>query len=352
MVAAKVVLARTEIDLDVLLRFQQEGAMLATLSHPNIVRIHDTFAEQHACCIIMELLDGPTLGQILRTGPLPLPRAKRLALQVAAALTYAHAQGIVHRDIKPDNIVVVSENQVKVTDFGIARLLQPDALPQTIATTGMRMGTPLYMAPEQVEGKKVDGRTDIYAFGALLFHMVTGRPPFEGEDALVVAIKHVQDDPPRPSSLNPAIPAAWDALIQKTLAKDPGRRFQSAKELEAAIAALHAEARVVARPLVRRPRLAAVAGLLAMLVAVAVGVWAHASTATRPPSLAATVDAYLGDLAAHQQLSGSVLVARQGEVVLEKGYGLADRLHRFPNTPAVTYPAVGVSDSFSILGAL
>jgi serine/threonine-protein kinase len=365
LVAAKLVLARAEIPLDALLRFQQEGAVLAALSHPNIVRIHDTFAEEHASCIVMELLDGPSLGQLLRDGPLPLPRAKTLALQVAAALAHAHTQGIVHRDIKPDNVMVVGEDRVKVTDFGIARLLRPDTSLQTIATTGLRLGTPLYMAPEQIEGKKVDGRTDIYAFGALLFHMVTGRPPFEGGDALAVAIKHLQDEPQPPSALDPAVPTDWDALIGKALEKDPARRFQSAKELEQAVAVLGEVAGTPAREsaparekAVGRARrwpapkwMAAAAGLLSLVGAVAV-VWLYAMTTARPASLSASIDAYLRGLAAKGQFSGTALVARQGNIVLEHGYGLVDRAQGIPNTPATRYPVGGVSESLSVLGVL
>jgi sugar lactone lactonase YvrE/transcriptional regulator with XRE-family HTH domain len=237
-VAAKLVLARTEIDLETLLRFQQEGAVLATLEHPHIVDVYDTFADEHATCIIMELLEGQSLGQILHSGPLSLARAKHLALQVAEALSYAHAQQIVHRDIKPDNVMVLPDDQVKVTDFGIARLLQPDTSLQTIATTGMRMGTPLYMAPEQIEGKKVDGRTDVYGLGAMLYHMVTGRPPFEGSDTLAIAIKHLQEEPVPPSQVNPTVPADWDAVILTAMAKDPARRFQRAIEMKEALAGL------------------------------------------------------------------------------------------------------------------
>jgi transcriptional regulator with XRE-family HTH domain len=157
-VAAKLVLARSAVELDALLRWQQEGAVLAKLEHPHIVRVHDTFADEHASCIIMELVDGQSLGRILQDGPLPLHRARHLATQVADALAYAHAQSIIHRDVKPDNVMVLPDDQVKVTDFGIARLMLPNRSLETVATTGMRMGTPLYMAPEQVEGKKIDGR--------------------------------------------------------------------------------------------------------------------------------------------------------------------------------------------------
>jgi serine/threonine protein kinase/transcriptional regulator with XRE-family HTH domain len=237
-VAAKIMLARGGIDLDALLRFQHEGAVLAALEHPNIVNIYDTFIEEHASCIIMELVDGRSLGQILRSGPLTLARAKALTLQVAAALTHAHAHSIAHRDIKPDNIMVTDGDRVKVTDFGIARILGPNVTLQTIATNGMRVGTPLYMAPEQVEGKPVDGRTDIYALGAVIYHMVTGRPPYEGNDPLAVAIMHLQESPLTPSSLKPRLPKDWDEMILKALAKDPVDRYQTVEALTQAVTTL------------------------------------------------------------------------------------------------------------------
>lgn len=269
-IAAKLVLARTEIDLDALLRFQQEGAVLARLEHPRIVDVYDTFAEEHATCIIMELLDGKSLGQILRAGPLPLSRARYLALQVADALSYAHSQSIVHRDIKPDNVMVLADDQVKVTDFGIARLLQPDTSLHTMATTGMRMGTPLYMAPEQIEGKQIDGRTDIYALGAMLYHMVTGRPPFEGSDALAVAIKHLQEEPSPPSGVDPTIPEDWDAFILKCMARDPANRFQSATEVGQAVQMLTEQPENAVRTEYKRRGADSVVRAMASVVAVAV----------------------------------------------------------------------------------
>jgi serine/threonine protein kinase/transcriptional regulator with XRE-family HTH domain len=346
-VAAKLVLARREIDLDTLLRFQQEGAVLATLDHPNIVDIYDTFAEEHASCILMELLEGRSLGTILHDGPLPLPRAKGLAGQVVEALSYAHSQGIVHRDIKPDNVMVLADDQVKVTDFGIARILQPDTSLQTIATTGMRMGTPLYMAPEQIEGKKIDGRTDIYALGAMLYHMVTGRPPFEGADALAVAVKHLQEEPVPPSQIDPAIPTDWDALILKAMAKDPARRFQSAQEFNEALASLGEQDGPPART-TKSTRLLAFAGALAaILAAVLVGVLAHIATASHASSPGARIDAYLSSLAAQGKLSGTVLVARHSSVLLDEGYGLADRRDGVPSGPTTLYGAAGLEVSLS-----
>jgi len=298
-VAAKIMFARTEADPKALQRFEQEGAVLATLAHPNIVAVHGTFLEERASCIIMELLEGHSLGQILRTVPseppsllrgrgglggegipaahkgMPLQRVKQLMRQVAAALACAHDRGIVHRDIKPDNIMVVGDDRVKVTDFGIARMLRPIDAVTTMTSTGMTMGTPLYMAPEQIEGKKVDGRADIYSLGAVLYQAVTGVPPFEGEDPLTVAISHVRDAPRPPREVNPNVPKDWEALILKALAKDPADRFQSAAALEKALAALSEgtgtgaeDARQTAR--IRRAVIPALAAVVVVFVALAV----------------------------------------------------------------------------------
>jgi serine/threonine protein kinase len=236
-VAAKIMIASSEDNLEALLRFQQEGAVLSTLKHPNIVEVYGTFLEEHTSCIIMELLEGQSLAQILRSeGRLPLPRVKYLAYQVASALAYAHKRAIVHRDVKPDNVMVIGNDQVKVTDFGIARILRTGATLNT--ATGVTIGTPLYMAPEQIEGQKVDGRADIYSFGAVLYQMVTGRPPFEGEDPLTVAFKHVHKAPQPPSEVNADVPEDWEAVILKALAKDPADRFQTAAALEEAVGTL------------------------------------------------------------------------------------------------------------------
>jgi transcriptional regulator with XRE-family HTH domain len=267
-VAAKLVLAREGIEPEDLRRFRQEGSVLAALDHPNIVRVYDTFAEEHSACVIMELLDGESLAQVLQQGRLSLGRASLIAAQTARVLAYAHSQSIVHRDIKPDNVMVLEMDQVKVTDFGIARILRRDNSLATMKTTGMRAGTPAYMAPEQISGKPVDGRADVYALGAMLFHMVTGRAPFEGEDKLAVAVKHLQDEPVPPSSIDQTIPSDWDALILKALAKDPGKRFQSAEAMGKAVAALGGRD----TPSIQRSRFTGLAlpgGLLTALLIVA-----------------------------------------------------------------------------------
>jgi serine/threonine protein kinase/transcriptional regulator with XRE-family HTH domain len=401
-VAAKLMLARAGIDLDALLRFQQEGAVLRSMNHPNIVHIHDSFVEEHVSCIIMELLEGRSLARILLEGPLDLAGAKAIALQIADALAYAHSQSIVHRDVKPDNIMIeggrlkgegrrrevegggrkqegamagngdagqdtpsedcgfdvtinaVSDAQssdpmlqpstfdlqplVKVTDFGIARILSVDNRIGTIATTGMRVGTPLYMAPEQIEGKQVDARSDIYGFGAVLYHMVTGRPPFEGDDALAIAVQQMKDEAAPPSSIRPGIPPDWDALILKALSKDPRRRFQSAQEMRTSLQGLGTS--IAAKPYQPARRWRFLSAMAAALVVVVGGLAAYSAAAGQAGG--ATLASYLSGLAAQGRLSGAVLVAKHGRVILDRGYGLANRTTHVVNGPNTEY---GLADS-------
>jgi serine/threonine-protein kinase len=237
-VAAKIMFSRSDADLHALRRFEQEGAVLATLEHEHIVKVKGTFIDEHASCIIMELLEGESLGRLMRTENMSLARTKCLSVQVASALAYAHGRHIVHRDIKPDNVMVVGRDHVKVTDFGIARMLRPAVTLASMTSTGLTLGTPLYMAPEQIEGRRVDGRTDLYSLGAMLYHLVTGRPVFEGDDPLTIAFRHVHEAPEPPRSMNGRLPVDWEAVILKALAKDPAERFQTAAAMEAAITAL------------------------------------------------------------------------------------------------------------------
>jgi serine/threonine-protein kinase len=240
-VAAKLMFARSEADPKAFLRFQQESHVLAALDHPNIVRVVGAFAEEHASCIIMELVEGNSVADVIEREPLTLGRIKHMAMQVTAALAGAHERGIVHRDIKPDNIMLADGDQVKVTDFGIARLMRPLG-ETTLTATGMAMGTPLYMSPEQIQAGEIDNRTDIYSLGAVLYRLVTGRPPFAGDDPVSIAYKHVHELPIPPRVLRPELPEAWESAILRALAKDPNERYQTAVAMERALAELPEEA--------------------------------------------------------------------------------------------------------------
>jgi serine/threonine protein kinase len=231
-VAAKVLTASGDDEMERLLGFYQEAAVLSTLKHPNIVQVYGTFLEGESSWIVMELLEGRSLLELLSTERLSLPRIRKIMTQVAAALGYAHEHKVVHRDIKPDNIMVLGDDRVKVTDFGLARILRPGTTLATVTHSGMTVRGLLYTAPEQIEGIAADGRADIYSVGAVMYHIVTGRPPFEGPDPLAVAFKTVNESPVPPREVNPQVPADWDALILKALRKNPTERFGSAAELE------------------------------------------------------------------------------------------------------------------------
>ncbi|MDA3039006.1 MAG: Stk1 family PASTA domain-containing Ser/Thr kinase [Actinomycetota bacterium] len=210
-------------------RFRREAQAAANLNHPSIVAVYDWGEHDNTYFIVMEYVEGRSLAEIVRSeGTLHPDRAAEVATDVAAALGFAHRNGVVHRDVKGGNILVNQAGQVKVTDFGIARAFGGgDELTQT----GSVMGTATYFSPEQAQGKTVDPRSDLYSLGVVLFEMVTGRPPFVGDSPVAIAYKHVQEAPPRPTSLNPALPQALEAIIARLLAKNPDDRYPSAEEL-------------------------------------------------------------------------------------------------------------------------
>ena len=208
-------------------RFEREAQVLARLQHPNIVTVFDVGADESDRFIVMELVEGPTLREVLNTkGRLEPHRAASIAGGIAAALAYAHAQDIVHRDVKPSNVLIAPEDQVKLADLGIAKLLSAEPL---TATTGV-IGSAQYIAPEQARGDPVDGRADLYSLGCVLFEMLVGRPPFEG-DAGALTYAHVHRPAPRARSLAPDVPGDLDQLVAALLEKQPSARPQDAEEV-------------------------------------------------------------------------------------------------------------------------
>ena len=208
-------------------RFEREARTIASLNHPHICALHDVGADY----LVMELVEGIPLK-----GPLPLPEALRLAVQIADALDAAHRHGIIHRDLKPGNIVVTNAG-VKLLDFGLAtkradpsnRGQSDEALTISSGVTrqGTILGTPQYMAPEQLEGHEADQRSDIFAFGCVLYEVITGRPAFEGKSAAAIVASILQTEPPVVSTSQPASPASLDRLVRRCLAKDPEGRWQT-----------------------------------------------------------------------------------------------------------------------------
>lgn len=232
-VAVKVLHAKFGGNAEFVGRFQREAEFAAGLSgHPNIVSIFDVGADGDLRYIIMEVIEGRDLGEVIEAeGPLPVDRALCIAEEIAVALAFAHRHGLIHRDIKPQNILILPDGRVKVTDFGIA--WNGESTPMTRA--GVVLGTTHYLSPEQAMGKSPGPQSDIYALGVVLYQMLTGRVPFDGNDRFEVAMRHVQDPVPSPERLNPAIPREVGDIVRKTLSKDPGRRYASADEMAAVL---------------------------------------------------------------------------------------------------------------------
>jgi serine/threonine-protein kinase len=207
-----------------LARFQREAQAIAHLSHPNILPVYDFGREGNLTYIVMQYVDGGTLKALLED-ELSYERVSDLLGQAADALDYAHGQGILHRDVKPTNMLIERGQRVLLSDFGLAKMVGDQ---ESITATGVGIGTPAYMSPEQGQGEGVDARTDVYALGVVLYEMVTGRVPFRAETPMAVIIKHVTAPLPLPRSINPAVPESVEAIILKALAKDKEDRYASA----------------------------------------------------------------------------------------------------------------------------
>ena len=208
-------------------RFHAEGEAVASLGHPNIVQVYDVSSSDNANFIVMELIDGITLTQSMETkGTLNWTETLHFAMQIAKALEHAHGRGIVHRDIKPHNVMVLKNGSVKVTDFGIARVMS-----KSNTLTKEALGSVHYISPEQAKGGWVDNRSDLYSLSVVMYEMMTGRPPYDGESPVAVAIKHINGGAPEPSSLNPNIPEGLEQIIMKGMALDVKDRYLSATEM-------------------------------------------------------------------------------------------------------------------------
>lgn len=225
-----------------LARFQQEARSASSLTHPNIVKVLDAGEEsvtdadgtEHVrAYMVMEYVEGLELSKLVARGPLKVPEAVRVAGEILSAVEFAHSAGIVHCDIKPDNIMITRQGNVKVLDFGIARAAA--AAFDDLAQTTSVLGTATYFSPEQAQGKKVDARTDIYAIGVVLFEMLTGKVPFEGDTAVAVAHQHIHAQPVAPSTFNTKVTPSLDAVVLKALSKAPKDRYQSTQAFGTAL---------------------------------------------------------------------------------------------------------------------
>jgi serine/threonine protein kinase/Tfp pilus assembly protein PilF len=323
-VAIKTIHARANAeDQQFRARFLREARAVSTLSHPHIATIHDYGeTEDGEPYIVMELIKGPTLGELMLTEKLTISRAIEIIKQVGEALAEAHRQGIIHRDIKPTNVAINERGHVKVLDFGLAKQVAlegadvTDPERQTLMVThtrdGMIVGTPMYLSPEQALGNEVDGRSDLFSLGSLLYECIAGKPAFFGKSAADICAKVLRDDPPPPSTLNPDIPKELDRIALKSLAKKPEARYQTADEMIAELQSvqgnLFSEATntvtrlipsaVATRPgvtlatlsdIFRRPRLPIgyVALAVVALVTLTVGIWYFARARPHQPNLEA-----------------------------------------------------------------
>lgn len=231
-VALKILKSELSANASALQRFKAEAEAVAKASHPNIVQVYAIGDLNGLPYMALEYVEGFTLRDYLaKKGPPTMALAFSIMRQGAAALQRAAELGIIHRDIKPENILLTRKGAVKVADFGLSRCLAGDQPPLNLTQTGVTMGTPLYMSPEQVQGKSLDPRTDIYSFGVTCYHMLTGAPPFKGQTAFDVALQHVQTQPEPLASVRPDLPADLCAIVHKMMAKNPDDRYSTAREL-------------------------------------------------------------------------------------------------------------------------
>src|SRR5882672_8164004 len=238
-VAIKELIQSAAADPIALKRFLQEAQVMARTSHPNLVQVHDIELMGDANYIVLEFIRGKSLRDLLNQGPIPLPQVFAVMHGVLQALDYAHKRAIVHRDMKPENVLLSEDGMVKVADFGIARLTDDSGVGGTATKTGTTVGTPQYMSPEQVASSKVDGRSDLYSAGIMFYELVVGQPPFTANEAdgpFTLMAKHVQAPPKPPSVHRPGLDLGLEEAILKSLSKRPEDRFQTGQEFDDAIA--------------------------------------------------------------------------------------------------------------------
>src|SRR5271167_2871017 len=237
-VAIKVLPQALSLDPDRLRRFEQEALATAALNHPNILAVFDIGTNEGSPYVVSELLEGETLRERLRSGAIALRKALDYALQIAHGLAAAHEKGIVHRDLKPENLFVTKDGRVKILDFGLAKLTQPElgshtSLPTMTHVTeaGVVMGTAGYMSPEQVRGIALDARSDIFSFGAILYEMLSGQRAFHGDTAADTMSAILKEDPPDLTETNRTVSPALERIVQHCLEKNPEQRFHSASDI-------------------------------------------------------------------------------------------------------------------------
>ena len=291
-VALKLIRPASGNNPDHLRRFEQEARAAAALNHPNILAIYDVGLDGSVPYIVSELLEGKTLRQRLTEGPIPVREAAGYALQIAQALTAAHERHIVHRDLKPENLFLTQDGRVKILDFGVAKLLEPlegDRSVESMTTVtkhGAVIGTVAYMSPEQLRGKGVDHRSDIFSFGAILYEMLAGRRAFRGETEVDTMTAVLREEPPSTNLESASIPLAYQEIVRHCVEKEPENRFQSAKDLAFALQTLSGSSpvRTLNLPDSKRPKRIALPWLIAALMAAVVALLGLTLLMHAPPT--------------------------------------------------------------------
>jgi len=228
-VALKILPRHFAADPNFTARFEQEAKVLAKLQHPHILPVFDYGQADGYTYIVMPFIESGTLAARLGNGPLPPAQIAGLVSQIGDALDYAHSRGLIHRDVKPSNVLLDERGNCLLTDFGLAKIIEGSS---KLTTTGGIMGTPTYMSPEQGLGQKLDRHTDIYSLGVILYELATGRAPYNAETPMAVVVKHINDPLPPPHALNPGLPESMERVILKSMAKNPADRFDTAGPAE------------------------------------------------------------------------------------------------------------------------
>jgi tRNA A-37 threonylcarbamoyl transferase component Bud32 len=275
-VALKILHQQYTEDAEYVERFRHEARAVAALSHPNIVTVIDRGEHDGRQFIVFEYIEGENLKRLIeRRGPAPVEQALELAMQIARGLSFAHQQGLIHRDVKPQNILLNGDGQAKVTDFGIARSLD---VKHGMTQTGTVLGTSDYIAPEQAQGQRVDEHTDVYSLGIVLYELLTSDVPFPGENFVAVAMRHINEEPPSIRERRPDVPPRVEAAVHRAMAKDPEARFPTMRdfclELEACLAELQGTQVLAPRPAAPARRRSGVSPwpfVLALAVLIAIG---------------------------------------------------------------------------------